>query len=278
MESGGRQPMTRISIVTISFNQAEFLERAIKSVLEQDYPEIEYIVVDPGSTDGSREIIDRYRPQISRVILQPDRGAADGLNHGFAEATGEIFGFLNSDDLLLPGAAARAVNFLDNHRDVGVVSGHSRLIGSDDKFLRNLYSDRMSMNRCIYGAVILIQPSTFFRRKVFYQAGGFRVENKACWDGELFLEMACAGAKFAIVDEFWSAFRLHAQSITGSKTSAARVIETQAKIFSRVKGREPQGCDALLTYGYRFLRHVLNPRDTWERIRRGPVSGRILDR
>ena len=158
-----------------------------------------------------------------------------------------------------------------------MVSGHSRLIGPDDRVLRNLYSDRMSVNRSVYGAVVLIQPSTFFRRKMFDQVGGFRPESKACWDGELFLEMARAGAKFAIVDEFWSAYRIHSQSVTGSRNSAERVIQTQAKIFSRVKGREPRGYDRLLTYGYRLLRHFLNPLDTWERVRRGPVFGRILD-
>jgi glycosyltransferase involved in cell wall biosynthesis len=270
--------MTRVSIVTISFNQAEFLERTFESVLAQDHSEIEYIVVDPGSTDGSREIIERYRSRISKVILRPDQGAADGLNHGFEEATGEILGFLNSDDLLLPGAVSQAANFLDKHKDVDVVSGHSRLIGADDRVLRNLYSDRMSVNRSIYAAVVLIQPSTFFRRKTFRQAGGFRAESKACWDGELFLEMARAGAKFAVVDQFWSAYRIHEQSVTGSKSSAARISQTQAKIFSRVKGREPRGYDTLLTYGYRLLRHVLNPRDTWERVRRGPVFGRALGR
>jgi glycosyltransferase involved in cell wall biosynthesis len=269
--------MTRVSIVTISFNQAEFLERTIQSVLSQDYPEIEYIVVDPGSTDGSREIIDRYRSRISKVILRPDRGAADGLNHGFAEATGEIFGFLNSDDLLLPGTVSKAVSFFVTHQDVDVVSGHSRLIGPDDGILRNLYSDRMSVSRGVYGAVVLIQPSTFFRRKTFHRAGGFRHESKACWDGELFLEMARAGAKFAIMNEFWSAYRIHPQSVTGSKISALAVQETQAKIFTRVKGRKQRGYDTLLTYGYRLLRHVLNPLDTWERVRRGPVFGRSLD-
>jgi glycosyltransferase involved in cell wall biosynthesis len=270
--------MTRVSIVTVSFNQAEFLERTFESVLAQDHPEIEYIVVDPGSTDGSREIIERYRSRISKVILRPDQGAADGLNHGFEEATGEIFGFLNSDDLLFPGAVSQAADFLDKHQDVDVVSGHSRLIGPDDGVLRNLYSDRMSVDRSVYGAVVLIQPSTFFRRKTFQRAAGFRAESKACWDGELFLEMARAGAKFAVVDHFWSAYRIHEQSVTGSKSSAACVSQTQAKIFSRVKGREPRGYDGLLTYGYRLLRHVLNPRDTWERVRRGPVFGRTLDR
>ncbi len=132
---GLKPSVTWVSIVTISFNPAEFVERTILSVLAQDYPDIEYIVVDPGSTDGSREIIERYRPRISKIILRPDHGAADGLNGGFAEATGEIFGFLNSDDMLLPGAVSSAVAFLEKHKEIDVVSGHSsNLVGPDDRF------------------------------------------------------------------------------------------------------------------------------------------------
>jgi glycosyltransferase involved in cell wall biosynthesis len=269
--------MVRVSIVTISFNQAEFLERTIQSVLAQDYPEIEYIVVDPGSTDGSREIIERYRSRISKIIMRLDHGAADGLNGGFAEATGEILGFLNSDDLLLPGAVAAAASYLAGHENVDVVSGHSNLIAPDDRLLRHLYSDRMSLNRCIYGGVILMQPSTFFRRKIFDRAGGFHAESRACWDGELFLEMARAGGKFAVVDEFWSGYRIHAESMTGSRSNSTRIQQTRDAIFTRVMGREPKSYDRLVALGYRVLRHVLNPMDTWERIRRGPVFGRSVD-
>ncbi len=269
--------MTRVSIVTISFNQVEFLERTILSVLAQDYADIEYIVVDPGSTDGSRDIIERYRSRISKIIFRPDRGAADGLNNGFAEATGEVLGFLNSDDLLLPGAVSSAVSFFESHRDIDVVSGHSNLISPDDRFLRRLYSDRMSLKRCIYGGVILIQPSTFFRRRIFDKAGGFRAESRACWDGELFLEMARAGGRFAVVDEFWSGYRIHPESMTGCKANAMRIQQTQAAIFSRVMGRQPHRYDRLRGFGYRILRHILNPIDTWERIRRGPVFGRSPD-
>lgn len=269
--------MLRVSIVTISFNQARFLERTILSVLAQDYPDIEYIVVDPGSMDGSRDVIERYRGQISKVILRPDRGAADGLNGGFAEATGEILGFLNSDDILLPGAVAGAANYLDRHKEVDVVSGHSNLIGPDDQFLRRLYSDRMLLDSCIYGGVILLQPSTFFRRRIFDTAGGFRPENRICWDGELFLEMALAKGKFAVVDEFWSAYRIHAESITGSKDNLIRIRQSHDAIFQRVMGRAPKRYDRVLAYGYRMLRHILNPMDTWERMRRGPVFGRRLD-
>lgn len=266
--------MTRASIVTISFNQAEFLERTILSVLNQDYPEIEYIVVDPGSTDGSRDIIERYRSRISKIILEPDKGAADGLNNGFAEATGEILGFLNSDDVLLPNSISSAVKFLEAHKEIDVVSGHSNLIDPHDRFLRRLYSDRVSLNRYIYGGVILIQPSTFFRQRSFRQVGGFNTLNKTNWDGELFLDMALAGCKFAVLEEFWSEYRIHAVSMTGSKANAQRIHETRVKTFAKIKGREPNSLDRLVRFGYRILRHVLNLPDTWERICRGPVFGR----
>jgi glycosyltransferase involved in cell wall biosynthesis len=269
--------MARVSIVTISFNQAEFLERTILSVLTQDYPDVEYIVVDPGSTDGSRDVIEKYHSRISKVILRPDRGAADGLNGGFAGATGEIFGFLNSDDILLPGAVTGAASYLSQHADVDVVTGHSNLIGPDDRFLRRIYSDRMSLNSCIYGGVILMQPSTFFRRRIFEKVGGFRQENRVCWDGELFLDMALAGGRFAAVGEFWSAYRIHSASITSSTSIAIRTRQSHDEIFARVMGRQPQRYDRLLALGYRLLKHFLNPMDTWERVRRGPVSGRPLD-
>jgi glycosyltransferase involved in cell wall biosynthesis len=269
--------MTRVSIVTISFNQAEFVERTILSVLGQDYPDIEYIVVDPGSMDGSREIIERYRSRISKVIFRPDRGAADGLNGGFAEATGEIFGFLNSDDLLLPKAVSSAVKFLDEHKEVDIVSGHSNLIGPDDRFLRRLYSDRMSVKLFLYGGVVIMQPSTFFRRQMFDRVGGLNVNNRVIWDGELFLDMALADGKFAVTNQFWSAYRIHRQSISGSLANTEKIRRMNETMFMRVMNRPPERVDRILGLGCRVLRHMLNPIDTWERLRRGPVFGRRLD-
>ena len=143
--------MNKVSIVTISFNQAAFLERTIRSVLEQNYSDIEYIVVDPGSSDGSRDIIECYRSRISRVIYEPDRGAADGLNKGFAEATGNIFAYLNSDDVLLPGAVASAEAFLGSH-ELDVVSAHAKVIDAKDQHLRMAYSDPFSLEMLAYGA------------------------------------------------------------------------------------------------------------------------------
>lgn len=268
--------MKRISIVTVSFNQDQFLERTILSVLAQDYPELEYIIVDPGSTDGSRAIIERYRSQVAKVIYRPDHGAAEGLNNGFSEATGDIFGFLNSDDLLLPGSLSSAMSFFAAHPDVDIVNGHSNLIGPDDTFLRRLYADRMSIKRHLYGNVILLQPSTFFRRDIFEKVGGFNINNKTIWDGELFLDMANAGGNFSLVDEFWSAYRVHAQSITGSRKLEQRMLDTRTEIFSRFMGRKPRKYDRLIALYYRVYRYISNPRDLIERLRRGSVFGRSI--
>lgn len=268
--------MYKVSIVTISFNQCKFLERAIESVLNQDYPDIEYIIVDPGSTDGSKELIQKYETRISRVIFEPDKGPSDGLNKGFAATTGDIMGFLNSDDILYPGAVSTAVQFFEKQPSVDVVSGHAKIIGPRDEVLRLAYSDRMSKQRYLYRGAILIQPSTFFRRRAFELTRGFNLENRVYWDGELFLDMACAGCKFGLSSEIWSGFRLHNESITTSKRLEQQGMAVLDSLFCREKGRQPNRWDKMLMLGHRVWKHLVSPRDTVERIVKGPVFGRTL--
>lgn len=269
--------MLKVSIVTISFNQASYLERTIESVLNQDYGNIEYIVVDPGSKDGSRELIKRNESRISKVIFEPDDGPADGLNKGFAAATGDIFAFLNSDDILYPGAVSGAVRYFAAHADVDVVSGHARIIDPDDQVLRRAYSDRMSPIKFVYLGAILIQPSTFFRRRAFERTPGFNSKNHVSWDGELFFEMALAGCKFDLSEEIWSGFRLHERSITVSKKLEEKGREKMNELLRRVTGRGRNNWDNGWEVAYRAWRHLRNPRDTLERVLRGPIFGRSLD-
>ncbi|HZD55353.1 MAG TPA: glycosyltransferase family 2 protein [Anaerolineales bacterium] len=110
-----------VSIVTPSYNQVGFLEEAIHSVLSQDYPRLEYIIVDGGSTDGSLGIIRRYADQLAWWVSEPDQGQTDAINKGFAHARGEIFAWLNSDDAYLPGAISEAMEFLQANAKVGMV-------------------------------------------------------------------------------------------------------------------------------------------------------------
>ena len=236
----------KVSIVTISFNQARFLERAICSVLEQDHDDIEYIVVDAGSTDGSREIIERYRDQIAKVIFEPDEGPADGLNKGFAQATGEIFGYINADDAYLPGAIRKAVDAFRANRSVNVVCGHGYIVNADGAVLRRFYSDRFAAWRYVHGGVAVVQQSTFFRREAYSRVGGFNAENRISWDTELLLDMCLAGCRFAVVNDFWSIFRIHDTSISGqqgddelSRRLRQRFHDTNARLYEKAMGRPP---------------------------------------
>lgn len=272
--SDGASGLLRASIVTISFNQAEFLERTIESVLGQDYPDIEYIVVDPGSTDGSREIIQRFGPRIAHVLLEPDGGPAEGLNRGFSVATGDVFSFLNSDDILYPHSVTAAVSYFMKNPSIDVVSGHARIIGPDDQVLRRTYSDRMSVLRYVYSSVALIQPSTFFRSSAYKRTSGFNTNNRATWDGELFFSMAEAGCRFGRSSDIWSGYRLHEQSITASKKTENAVGQVRDEIFQRTMGRQRNRYDKGIEAALRVWKHVANPRNTMERIVRGPVFGR----
>lgn len=266
------QPL--VSIVTISYNQAKFLERAIVSVLDQDYSNVEYIVVDPGSTDGSRKIIEKYHDRISHVIFEQDDGPADGLNKGFAKANGQIFGFLNSDDVLLAGAISAAVAYLKNHPATNVVSGHGLIVDANDNVLRKAYSTGVSLNGYAYGTTILIQPSTFFRKIAFLTVKGFNLDNRSNWDGELFIDMALQGTTFGCVNRFWSGYRLHDESITSTKKLNDIMKLYQARMFRKIKGRDATVFDFIYSHLLRYIKHIRYPRHTFERLLKGPIYGR----
>lgn len=265
----------KFTIVTISFNQARFLERAIRSVLDQDYPDLEYIVVDPGSTDGSRDIIERNRDRIDKIIFEVDNGPADGLNKGFSQATGEIFGFLNSDDALLPGALTEVERAFRRHFEVDVISGHGIVVDENGKEIRRIYSDHFNKMMAAYGACILVQPSTFFRSQMFSSVGGFNIDNRSNWDGELFMDMSLHRARFKTIPRILSEFRIHSDSITGSarlhKLHALHRARMFNKVFSRPQTRSDRVRGIVLTY----VRKLLNPMDTIDRILRGPIFWRM---
>ena len=228
----------KVSIVTISFNQAEFLEEAILSVLNQGYSNIEYIVVDPGSTDGSRDIIEKYRDKIGHIIFEPDEGPADGLNKGFEVASGDIYGFLNSDDILLSGTLMSVVKTFEKNASADVISGHGYIIDRVGYKLRKIFSDKYSLFRDAYGQSILIQPSTFFLASVYNKTNGFNVVNRSNWDGELFYNIAQQGAKFISVNEFWSGYRLYPESITGGASLDVKIKAYGVRKFREIIGRK----------------------------------------
>ncbi len=260
----------KISLVTISFNQARFLESAIESVLNQDYPELEYIVVDPGSTDSSREVIERYRDRIAHIILEPDNGPADGLNKGFARATGQIFGYLNSDDALLPGTLIRVAASFRSFPRADLIYGHGYVVDASGQRLRRFRSDRFSLRRSAYGNSIIMQQAAFWRREVFEQAGGFNAANRLSWDGEFWIDLALAKKRIQRVDEYWACFRAHEQSITHKFHGGAELSpfgREQRRLFEKAMGRPRKAGDCIAALATRVEKWLVDPLNLWLRIR-----------
>lgn len=207
----------KVSIVTPSYNQGQFLEQTILSVLNQDYPNLEYIIVDGGSTDNSIEIIKIYEERLAYWISEPDKGQSDAINKGFLRATGEILSWLNSDDLLLPGAINSVVSFFNEHPDIGCVIGDQEVIDSDGKYLCTVKNIPFKFRRTLYGGSMVPQPSTFFTKNALDVTGKLNIDLHYNMDYEFFLRMAYKGIKFDNIKKPLSAFRLHKSSKTVSE-------------------------------------------------------------
>lgn len=227
----------KLSIVTVSYNQARFLERALTSVLSQDVDDLEYIVVDAGSTDGSRAIIETYRDRLTKVTLEPDRGPADGLNKGFANASGDVYAYVNADDALMPGAAHSAVTFLEEHREVDVVYGNGYIVDMTGKPIRRFRSSGFTPWRFAHGAAIVMQQATFIRADAFRRTSGFNIGNRTCWDAELLVDLALAGARMRRVDEYWGLFTIHNASISGSQLLGTQYESDRRELLRKMDGR-----------------------------------------
>lgn len=259
----------KISLVTISFNQAQYLEQTIQSVLAQDYLDVEYIVIDPGSTDGSRDIIQRYRDRIADVVFEPDKGPADGLNHGFARATGSIFGYLNSDDALLPGALSRVAQAFRTHPEADLIYGHGYVIDTAGAVLGRCRSDRFNLRRFAHGNSIIMQQSAFWRREAFEQVGGFNQTNRLSWDGEFWIDLALAGKCFRRMDEYWACFRTHQESITQNfhvGPNQQRYLAEQKRLFQKAMRRPQTRWDFLSNKVTRIEKWLVDPRNLWLRL------------
>lgn len=263
-------------MVTISFNQGEFLARAIDSVVGQA-GRIQYIVCDPGSTDGSRAIVDGYGDAIAERVYEKDDGPADGLNRGFARATGDIFAYLNSDDTFLPGAFARVAAYFEAHPEVDVVTGHCLITDRNDKVLRRAWSEPYHRRMVAQGVYAHFQASTFFRADAFRRTPGFNPRNISSWDSELLLELFLSGARIRVIDAFLSTYRLHATSITNTGAHGEDARRFQGERFVRLMGRERRWYDDRLAIGFRSLKRLRDPRAFVERLLRGPITGRGIE-
>ena len=248
------QPATwpRITIVTPSFNQAAFLEATIRSVLDQDYPNLDFVIVDGGSTDGSVDIIERYRHRFSTVIIERDNGQSDALNKGFAASTGDIMNWLCSDDLLEPGALHRVALAFLRHRPDLVVGGCVR-IGHDraDEILRhhtmlkwgrNLRFDPFDILAYLsrwQSGDYFFQPEVFFSRDVYVRSGAY-VDDRLYYlmDYDLWLRMALAGATVRHIPHDLGCSRVHEAQKTRERrdvVAASPIMQHYHEVFAALE-------------------------------------------
>lgn len=207
-----------VSIVTPSYNQGTFLGETMRSVLEQDYPKIEYWVIDGGSTDNSVDIIKSHQQRLAGWVSEKDRGQADGVNKGFAKATGEIVGWLNSDDLYYPGAIREAVAAFQAHPEASFVFSDVESIDGEGKAFNLMrYGDWKLVDLMAFN--IIGQPGVFMRREVLEQAGYLDLSYNYLLDVQLWLKMARISEPFYVPGKVWAAARLHEKAKNAAQVS-----------------------------------------------------------
>ncbi len=212
---GAAADWPRVTVVTPSFNQAAFLEEAIRSVLRQGYPNLEYIVLDGGSTDGSVEIIRRYAPWLTHWASAPDKGQADALRRGFERATGEVLAWLNSDDVYLPGALRQAVAVLRDTPEAVMVFGDADQIGRAGEPLGPARQvGPVSRESLLKDNNAIAQPAAFFRRAAYEAAGGLETALHWAMDYDLWIRLSAMGP-LAYTPSRLAQMRLYPEAKTG---------------------------------------------------------------
>jgi glycosyltransferase involved in cell wall biosynthesis len=247
----------KFSIVVPSFNQGRFIEETILSVLEQDYPEKELIVIDGGSTDNTLDVIRKYEGRIAYWVSERDRGQANAVNKGFAIATGDIFGWQNSDDAYLPGAFRKVAEETLRHPGRDIFFGHIKFLDECGRTLDENRAVPVRRFNLLYDGSLVRNQATFFRRSSWERLGGLNEEFRFCMDREFFLRAARQGTSFRLVPRFLGAFRVHGDS----KTSTIQPVrkEEDERLVDFYGGRPGplvRKAGKLLSLGFRTIAYL----------------------
>jgi glycosyltransferase involved in cell wall biosynthesis len=251
----GPAALPRVTIVTPSYNQGKYIEATIRSVIEQDYPCIEYFIVDGGSKDDSVEVIRRYADRLDWWISEKDDGHADALNKGFERATGEILAWLNSDDTYASsGVVSEAVAFLQEHPEVGMVYADASVIDDAGQVIGQFPARQTDYRRMLRGSVHIPQATTFFRASLYRQVGPLSLSLFFGFDYDLWVKLAKI-TEVRYLPRCWANFRLHESG--KSIVNDDRCYPDMIRVYQREVGR---GISWLhLRYGLRRLVYAWLP-------------------
>ena len=226
----------KISIITISYNQSKWLRSCLESVKCQKYSNLEHIIIDGGSTDGSIAILEEFSAQPLTYDLiwksLPDDGPADALNKGFARATGDCYGFINSDDMLYSGVLGLIAGCFSKDFK-GIIQGAGLIIDAQSHLVRPVPSIPFSAASFLAQKHVIFQPSMFFHREVFVSVGGFNPKNFTSWDAEFFVECCLRGHSVRACPKVLSLFRIHSESKSGSGCDSTKIIGDRGRMIEK---------------------------------------------
>ncbi len=247
-----------VSIVTPSFNQAKYLEATIQSVLDQDYENIEYIVVDGSSRDGSVDILQKYSDRLSWWVSEPDQGQTDAINKGFARAKGDIMAWLNSDDTYLPKAVSQAVAEFQAYPEAGLIYGDANFIDGEDSVIGKFNAQQTSFARLRRGGVYIPQQAAFWRADLWRQVGPLDPSFYFAMDYDLWVRLAKVSGIRYIPGHTWANFRLHddAKTIAADERCWPEMLQVH---------RRDGGSYFSWIYLRYFARRILAPLINWRR-------------
>jgi glycosyltransferase involved in cell wall biosynthesis len=220
----------RVSIVTPTLNQAPYIETTIRSVLDQEYPDLEYIVIDGGSEDGTQELIRRYEDRLKYWVSEPDRGQGHALNKGFEHASGELLAYINSDDYYLPGAVAAIVELARRNPEAGLFHGRCRFVSEDGCGEGSHFGSISTLDEVLdlwdvwWAGRQMIQPEVFWTRQLAERVGPFREDVYFGMDYDFWCRCLAAGAAVARVDQEVCCFRFSPAQKTSARNAVAEEL------------------------------------------------------
>lgn len=234
----------KISIITPSYNQAQFLEETIQSVINQNYSNIEYIIIDGGSIDNSVEIIKKYKSYLTYWVSEKDNGQSEAINKGFKKASGNIICWLNSDDIFMPGALQNIEKCFKADPGLDFVNGASVIIDKNSNIITGLFILKQKKRYARHGIYYVNQPAMFWKREIFKTIGLLKEDYQASMDREFLIRIFEKNYKIGHINQIIAGFRIHslAKSAGGpeNKKYFKRDKEELFKIYNGYYRQEPQ--------------------------------------